>query len=75
MIRTGSFSWKQFGRPSGVFIDKNDVIYVADSQSSEKTRKAARMMDWRVLKARRAPPGRSRPTFRRRNPCGRRRRA
>ena len=29
--------WKQFGRPSGVFIDKNDVIYVADSQSTEKT--------------------------------------
>ena len=29
--------WKQFGRPSGVWIDKNDVIYVADSQSSEKT--------------------------------------
>jgi len=29
--------WKQFGRPSCVFIDKNDVIYVADSQSDEKT--------------------------------------
>jgi DNA-binding beta-propeller fold protein YncE len=29
--------WKQFGRPSGVFIDKSDNIYVADSQSSEKT--------------------------------------
>ena len=29
--------WKQFGRPSSVFIDKNDVIYVADSQSNEKT--------------------------------------
>jgi len=28
--------WKQFGRPSGVFIDKNDVLYVADSQSGEK---------------------------------------
>jgi sugar lactone lactonase YvrE len=28
--------WKQFGRPSGVSIDKNDVIYVADSQSSDK---------------------------------------
>jgi len=26
--------WKQFGRPSGVFIDKNDTIYVADSQSN-----------------------------------------
>jgi sugar lactone lactonase YvrE len=29
--------WKQFGRPSDVAIDKNDVIYVADDQSSEKT--------------------------------------
>ena len=28
--------WRQFGRPSGVFIDGNDVIYVADSQSDEK---------------------------------------
>src|SRR5712672_2327640 len=28
--------WKQFSRPSGVYIDKNDVIYVADSQSDEK---------------------------------------
>jgi len=25
--------WPQFSRPSGVFIDKNDVIYVADSES------------------------------------------
>jgi NHL repeat len=25
--------WKQFGRPSGVYIDKNDRIYVADSES------------------------------------------
>jgi streptogramin lyase len=25
--------WKQFGRPSGIDIDKNDVIYVADSES------------------------------------------
>ena len=28
--------WKQFGRPSGVFIDKNDNMYVADSQSNSK---------------------------------------
>ena len=26
--------WKQFGRPSGVFIDKGDTIYVADSESN-----------------------------------------
>jgi sugar lactone lactonase YvrE len=25
--------WKQFSRPSGVFIDRNDTIYVADSES------------------------------------------
>src|SRR5215831_14951557 len=28
--------WKQFGRPSAVFIDRNDVIYVADSQTEDK---------------------------------------
>jgi streptogramin lyase len=28
-------SWKQFGRPSGVAVDKNDMLYVADSQSSD----------------------------------------
>ncbi|MBV9970152.1 MAG: hypothetical protein JO228_09225, partial [Xanthobacteraceae bacterium] len=26
--------WKQFGRPSGLFIDKKDVIYVTDSESN-----------------------------------------
>jgi sugar lactone lactonase YvrE len=26
--------WSQFGRPSGIFIDGNDAIYVADSESS-----------------------------------------
>jgi streptogramin lyase len=26
-------AWAQFSRPSGVFIDRNDVIYVADSES------------------------------------------
>jgi DNA-binding beta-propeller fold protein YncE len=29
--------WKQFGRPSGLFINKQNIIYVADSQSTEKT--------------------------------------
>src|SRR5437879_4107208 len=29
--------WKQFGRPSGIFIDAHDTIYVTDSQSDEKT--------------------------------------
>ena len=34
--RDGKFlaAWKQFGRPSGVAVDKNDMIYVIDSQSS-----------------------------------------
>src|SRR5262249_47979893 len=26
-------TWYQFGRPSGIYIDKNDNIYVADSES------------------------------------------
>jgi streptogramin lyase len=29
--------WKQFGRPSSVYINKNDTIYVSDSQSTDKT--------------------------------------
>jgi DNA-binding beta-propeller fold protein YncE len=28
--------WRQFGRPSGVYVDANDVIYVADSQTTDK---------------------------------------
>jgi hypothetical protein len=37
--QSGKFiaEWKEFGRPSSVFIDKNDTIYVADSQSDDKT--------------------------------------
>jgi DNA-binding beta-propeller fold protein YncE len=27
-------TWTQFGRPSGVFIDANDMMYVADSESN-----------------------------------------
>jgi hypothetical protein len=27
--------WFQFGRPSGMYIDNNDVIYVADSESRD----------------------------------------
>jgi len=27
-------SWTQFGRPSGLYIDKNDVLYSADSESN-----------------------------------------
>lgn len=31
-------SWKQFGRPSGLYIDRNDVLYVADSESRHNER-------------------------------------
>jgi sugar lactone lactonase YvrE len=43
--KSGKFltSWKQFGRPSGVWVDKNDMIYVADSQSDEKTNPGCKM--------------------------------
>ena len=27
--------WKQFGRPSGLFIDKNDTLYVTDTQTTK----------------------------------------
>src|SRR5207237_10400767 len=27
--------WKQFGRPSGIAIDKDDMLYVIDSQSTD----------------------------------------
>ncbi len=35
--KDGTFlaAWKQFGRPSGVAVDKNDMLYVIDSQSSD----------------------------------------
>jgi DNA-binding beta-propeller fold protein YncE len=29
-------TWYQFSRPSGLYIDKNDVLYVADSESNER---------------------------------------
>jgi len=29
--------WRQFGRPSGIFITANDTIYVADSESGPDT--------------------------------------
>ena len=30
--------WRQFSRPSGIYIDKNDTIYVADSESESVAR-------------------------------------
>jgi sugar lactone lactonase YvrE len=43
--KTGKFltAWKQFGRPSGVWVDKNDTLYVADSQSNEKNNPGCKM--------------------------------
>jgi len=29
--------WRQFGRPSGIYIDKKDVLYAADTQSDATT--------------------------------------
>jgi sugar lactone lactonase YvrE len=29
--------WKQFSRPNGIYIDKNDILYSVDAQSDEKT--------------------------------------
>ena len=34
--------WKQFGRPSAIYIDANDTLYVADHQSSAKTNPGVR---------------------------------
>jgi hypothetical protein len=28
-------AWRQFGRPSGTWIDRNDILYVTDSQSED----------------------------------------
>jgi sugar lactone lactonase YvrE len=28
--------WKQFSRPSGMYIDRNDILYVTDSESTDK---------------------------------------
>jgi streptogramin lyase len=43
-------SWYQFSRPSGVYIDVNDVLYVADSESGSVSRDASRELtrkDWK----------------------------
>jgi sugar lactone lactonase YvrE len=29
-------TWTQFGRPSGIFIDKDDVLYATDSESNTR---------------------------------------
>ena len=33
-----AITWKQFSRPSGIYIDKQDNIYVADSESESVSR-------------------------------------
>jgi sugar lactone lactonase YvrE len=33
-------TWYQFSRPSGIFIDKHDILYVADSESGNVSRDA-----------------------------------
>lgn len=30
-------TWTQFGRPSGIYIDKNDVLYATDSESNTES--------------------------------------
>lgn len=32
-------TWTQFGRPSGLYIDKNDILYSADSESNTGARR------------------------------------
>jgi streptogramin lyase len=43
--QSGKFleEWRQFGRPSGLYINKDDVLYVADSESSPTRNQA----DWK----------------------------
>jgi sugar lactone lactonase YvrE len=43
-------TWYQFSRPSGIFIDKDDNIYVADSESGSVSRNAdgsRSRLDWK----------------------------
>ena len=55
--------WKQFSRPSGIYIDRNDVLYVADSESNTK-RNPGWKRGIRVGSARtaRSPPSSPTPT-------------
>ena len=40
-------TWYQFSRPSGIYIDKNDVIYVADSESGSVGNARTTRTDWK----------------------------
>jgi DNA-binding beta-propeller fold protein YncE len=46
--KSGKFleEWDQFSRPSGIFIDRNDMIYVADSESGSVGSARSRT-DWK----------------------------
>ena len=46
-------AWKQFGRPSGIWIDKNDVLYVADSESEDAPGKDTQQSRLQARRARR----------------------
>jgi hypothetical protein len=52
--------WKQFGRGTGVFIDKNDILYTADSGSSVNQGNA---FDGRIYISGVTPPGLGRYTI------------
>lgn len=39
-------TWYQFSRPSGIYIDRNDVIYVADSESGSVGNARATRKNW-----------------------------
>ena len=69
--------WKQFSRLSGIYIDKNDVLYGADSESNTQAqsgvearhpcRQRAERQDHRVHPRPGAKPGRVRDQRRRRH--------
>lgn len=40
-------SWSQFGRPSGIYIDRNDTMYVADSESDTGPDTARNNAGWK----------------------------
>jgi sugar lactone lactonase YvrE len=40
-------SWSQFGRPSGIYIDRNDNMYVADSESETGPDNAKNNAGWK----------------------------
>ena len=39
--------WRHFGRPSGIAISSDDVLYVSDSESSKRIAGAVRNPGWK----------------------------